>query len=539
MKETRSPEELISERNSLKKILTDINAKYLEKIEELSLIRRIGDALKDITDFSSVCRSIVTIIQQQLDPDNCSLMIVDEDRGEIVLRAAKGPYDAAAACFDEAAETTRFAGGESIAGIVARSGRSLTVQDVLEDARFAHRPSMKVQVRSLMCIPLVAGERVVAVLNLSHTTPNAFTPDKERLLSIIANSSATAIENTRLYEKLRESRDRLARENIDLKQELIKKFSSENIIGISKSFTDVLKKVEKVAGVDVNVLITGESGTGKELIARTLHYTSSRTAGPLVAVNCAALPESILESELFGIEKGVATGVERRTGKFELAHGGTIFLDEIGDMSLATQAKILRVLQERELQRVGGSKTIALDVRVLAATNRDLAEEIKKGAFREDLYYRLKVVEIHLPPLRQRSDDIPLLANFFLKDFCARHQVGERWFSREALALLRGSPWKGNVRELKNVVEQAAVLSGTEVIGPQDLCIAQDDSGTEVKVLIPESRLDYKAVVGEAAEQAERSLIQRALERSNNNRSRAARLLGIGRRTLLYKLDKL
>lgn len=539
MKESRSPEELISERNSLKKILTDINAKYLEKIEELSLIRRLGDALKDITDFSSVCRSIVTIIQQQLDPDNCSLMIVAEDRGEIVLRAAKGPYDAEAACFDEAAETTRFASGESIAGIVARSGQSLIVQDVLDDARFVQRPDMKVQVRSLMCIPLTAGERVVAVLNLSHTTPNAFTPDKERLLSIIANSSATALENTRLYDKLRESRDRLARENIDLKQELIKKFSSENIIGISKSFTDVLKKVEKVAGVDVNVLITGESGTGKELIARTLHYSSSRAAGPLVAVNCAALPESILESELFGIEKGVATGVERRAGKFELAHGGTIFLDEIGDMSLATQAKILRVLQERELQRVGSSKTITLDVRVLAATNRDLAEEIKRGAFREDLYYRLKVVEIHLPPLRQRSDDIPLLASFFLKDFCTRHQMGEKWFSREALSLLRSAPWKGNVRELRNVVEQAAVLSGSEVIGPQDLSLAQEDAGTEITVLIPENRLDYKAVVGEAAEKAEHSLIRRALERSNNNRSRAAKLLGIGRRTLLYKLDKM
>ncbi|MEI6126193.1 MAG: sigma-54 dependent transcriptional regulator, partial [Pseudomonadota bacterium] len=249
-------------------------------------------------------------------------------------------------------------------------------------------------------------------------------------------------------------------------------------------------------------------------------------------------PESLLESELFGVEKGVATGVEKRAGKFELAHTGTLFLDEIGDMSLATQAGILRVLQEKELQRVGGSKTIALDVRVIAATNKDLAEEIKKGAFREDLYYRLKVVEIHLPPLRDRSDDIPLLANFFLKEFCKKHSVGEKWFSREALAVLRSAPWKGNVRELKNVVEQAAILSGGEAIGPADFSLAQEENTSEIKVCIPDSRLNYKEVLTEVAEQAERSLIRRALEKSKNNKAKAARLLGIGRRTLLYKLDK-
>lgn len=532
-------EELISERNNLKKILTDINAKYLEKIEELSLIRRVGDSLKDITDFPSVCRSIVTIIQQEFDPDNCSLMIVDEDRGELVLRAAKGPYDRAAACIDETASTTRFKTGESIAGHAARYGKSILVRDVFSDERFLPRTDSKIKIRSLMCIPLIAGERVVAVLNLSHTAPDAFTANEERILSIFANSSATAIENTRLYEKLRESRDRLARENIDLKNELMRKFSSENIIGVSKSFSEVLKKAEKVAGVDVSVLITGESGTGKELIARTLHYTSPRAQGPFVAVNCAALPESLLESELFGVEKGVATGVEKRPGKFELANGGTMFLDEIGDMTLTTQAKILRVLQERELQRVGGSKTIALDVRVLAATNKNLADEINKGAFREDLYYRLKVVEIHLPPLRDRTDDIPLLVNYFLKEFCKKHDVGEKWFSRDALDILRNAPLKGNVRELKNIVEQAAILSGGEVISPNDFSLAKEDNPSEIKIFIPETRVDYKEILREVGEKTERRLIQQALKKSKNNKSKAAKLLGIARRTLIYKLDKM
>jgi len=530
--------DVITERINNEKTLTDINTKYLEKIEELSLIRRVGDALKDISDAASVCTAIVSIIQQELDPDNCSLMLVDEDSGELVLRAAKGAYDAQAVFLDAAAATTRFAPGGSIAGEAMRTGASVIVHDVHDDPRFLPLPAMKTQVRSLMCIPLGAGERVIGVLNLSHTAPGAFTPDKERILSIIANSSAAALENARLYEKLRESRDRLARENSDLRQELGKKFSPDNIIGASASFAEVLKKTEKVAAVDVNVLITGESGTGKELIARALHYASPRSQGPLVAVNCAALPESILEGELFGIEKGVATGVERRAGRFELADGGTIFLDEIGDMSLATQAKILRVLQEREVQRVGARRPVQINVRVIAATNRNLAEEITRGAFREDLYYRLKVVEISLPPLRERRDDIPLLANFFLKDVCARHNLGEKWFSREALTLLRGASWKGNVRELRNVVEQAAVLSNTETIRPQDLGLAPDGHAA-VRVLIPEGMLDYKEVLSQTVADAERCLIRRALEISGNNRSRAAKLLGIGRRTLLYKLERM
>lgn len=539
MKEPEKVKELAGERDSLKKILTDINSKYIEKIEELSLIRRVGDAHKDITDFVSVCKSIVAIIQQELDPDNCSLMMVDEEKGELVLTAVKGPYDDGAKFIEDSSATTRFRIGESIAGHVARSGKSILVQDVLSEKRFFTKKNNGVKIRSLMCIPLVAGERVVAVLNLSQNTPNAFNADKERILTIIANSSAVALENTRLYEKLRESRDRLVKENIGLKSELIRRFSPPNIIGSSASFAEVLGKVKKVAGVDVNVLIGGESGTGKELIARTLHYNSLRTDGPFVSVNCAALPDTLLESELFGIEKGVATGVEKRAGKFELADGGTIFLDEIGDMSIATQAKILRILQEREFQRVGGSRTIKLDVRVLSATNKNLEEEIKKGGFRADLYYRLKVVEIKLPPLRQRKDDIPLLANYFLKIYCKKHAVGEKWFSRESLDYLANAQWKGNVRELENVVEQAVVLSAGEIIGPKDIAIAKDKDSPDLRVFIPDNRLNYKETMKELALKAEKSLIQRALKEARNNKSKAARLLGIGRRTLLYKLEKL
>ncbi len=533
------PETLARERDNLKKILNDINAKYLEKIEELSLIRRIGDALKDITDFPSVCRSIVSIIQQELDPDNCSLMTVSDELGELTLQAAKGPYDREAVFIEPGADTTRFRIGEAVAGEAARTGSSISIQDVREDERFVVRKAGSVDIRSLISVPLVAGERVIAVLNLSHADPGAFAPETERILSIIANSSAAALENTRLYEKIKESRDRLARENVDLKNELKKKFSRENIIGTSDCFSEILKKVERVAGLEVNVLITGESGTGKELIARTLHYTSSRAAGPLVSVNCAALPENLLESELFGIEKGVATGVEKRQGKFELASGGTVFLDEVGDMSLATQARILRVLQERELQRVGGSKTISIDVRVIAATNRKLEEMIAEGTFREDLYYRLKVIEIRMPALRERPGDIPLLANHFLKNACRRHGLGEKWFSQNARNALCRAAWKGNVRELENVIEQAAILSPGEAIRPEDLALASVPGSAELSVSIPENVLDYHDALQQVSEAAERIMVERALARTGSNKTQAARLLGISRRTLMYKVGKM
>ncbi|MCP4713902.1 MAG: GAF domain-containing protein [Deltaproteobacteria bacterium] len=530
--------DLIRERDSLKKLHTDINTKYLEKIEELSLIRRVGDALQDITDFQSVCKSIVSIIQQELDPDNCSLMFVDDERGGLVLRAAKGPYDADARFIDDASSKVRFKSGESIAEHVTRAGSSVLINDVRQDDRFFKCADTEVTIRSLLCIPLVTGERVIAVLNLSHNEPGIFNTERERILAIIANSSATALENTRLYDRLRSARDRLAAENTSLKHELIEKYAPANIIGTSTAFSAILKKVEKLAGVEVNVLITGESGTGKELISRTLHYASPRADQPLVAINCAALPENLLESELFGIEKGVATGVDQRPGKFELADGGTLFLDEVGDMSLATQAKILRILQEQEFQRVGGSKTIKTNVRLISATNKDLLQAIQDGSFREDLFYRLNVVEIQLPPLRRRREDIIPLATFFLKSHCAKHKLGEKWFSREAQHTLENASWSGNVRELENVIEQAAVLSPAETIGPDDLAISRGVDRSQLQVLIPEETTDYKETLRKVTEKTESVLISNALARTGNNRTRAAQLLGISRRSLLYKIDK-
>ena len=268
--------------------------------------------------------------------------------------------------------------------------------------------------------------------------------------------------------------------------------------------------------MDVTVLVLGASGTGKEMVARALHHGGRRRDAPFVAVNCAALPETLLESELFGIERGVATGVERRAGVIERASGGTLLLDEIGDMSPVVQAKLLRVLQEREVTRVGGARPIPVDVRVVAATHRDLERAVQDGGFREDLYFRLKVATVRVPTLAERREDVPLLAHHFLARAAARHGRAGLRLSPEAVAALVARAWPGNVRELENVIEQAAVMAEGPVIGPAD----------------------YRGVVGAAVDHTERTLIARALAAAGQNRTRAARLLGIGRRTLLYKLKR-
>jgi two-component system response regulator HydG len=288
----------------------------------------------------------------------------------------------------------------------------------------------------------------------------------------------------------------------------------------------VLERVERIAPRGVSVLVRGESGTGKELVAKLIHFRSGRT-GPLIAVNCAALPETLLESELFGIEGGVATGVRARAGKFELANGGTLFLDEIGDMDTALQVKLLRALQEREVVRVGGSQPISIDVRLVAATHHDLEAAIQSGAFREDLYYRLKGVEIELPPLRDRREDIPHLVRQFAAEFCAKEGIAVPRFSREALALFLRHDYPGNVRELQNLIEGAISLSGPRI----EVDLLRSLIGAAANLAQP------VATGPEALDLAslERRHIQKVLQRVAGNKSAAAKLLGVDRRTLLRK----
>lgn len=325
----------------------------------------------------------------------------------------------------------------------------------------------------------------------------------------------------------------LKREVDELKSELKQKYTFKNIIGQSGVMQEVFKSVEKIVDSNVTVLIQGESGTGKELIARAIHYHSkTRSNKPFVAVNCTALPESLLESELFGHEKGAFTGaVGRRIGKFEQANSGTIFLDEVGLMSPTTQAKVLRVLQEREFERVGGAELIKVDVRVISATNRDLEEAMKKGEFREDLYYRISVFPIKLPPLRERKEDVPILAAHFLKKYNEQEKKEIEGISPEALELLMAYNWPGNVRELENAIERAVVLTTDKEIGHKELPVAVRSIG-EKKLYETDNTLSSWI------EKLEEEALRQALLENEGNISKTAKKLGIGRATIYRKAKK-
>ncbi len=319
---------------------------------------------------------------------------------------------------------------------------------------------------------------------------------------------------------------RLKEENIRLRKDLSRCYSAPNIVGESGEMKKVFSFIEKVAPSDSTVLIRGESGTGKELIATTIHYQSKRKGKPIIKVNCAALPEGLIESELFGHEKGAFTGaVRRKPGRFELAQGGTIFLDEIGDLPLSTQTKILRVIQEKTFERVGGTSTLAADVRILAATNKGLEQEVKVGRFREDLYYRLNVIPISLPPLRERREDLPNLMEFFMDKFRSKLSKNVR-LSREAVDALLAYDYPGNVRELENIIERCVTLAETDVIAGEELPIP----------LMKERQNDGRALLSGIAADAEKNHIVSVLKTVNGNRTKAAEVLGISRKTLWEKV---
>lgn len=330
-------------------------------------------------------------------------------------------------------------------------------------------------------------------------------------------------------------RSSLIKENRELKAKLQERYTFQNIIYGSPKMEDVMGLVARVAPSQATVLVRGESGTGKELIANAIHYASSRSEKPFVKVSCSAIPETLLESELFGHEKGAFTGaIQRRIGRFEEADGGTIFLDEIGDLSPSTQVKLLRILQEKEFQRLGSNLSLKIDVRVITATHRHLEEAMKKGLFREDLYYRLNVISIHLPPLRERKEDVPFLIDYFLKKYSEANQKKILDLSREARTLLLRYPYPGNVRELENLIERAVVLCRGEIITTQDLPFHLHEEKSE-KLW---ERSDIGKKLPESLEEIERDMIIKALHQHQGVQTRAAESLGISERVLRYKIKK-
>ena len=331
----------------------------------------------------------------------------------------------------------------------------------------------------------------------------------------------------------------LERENILLRQQLRKKYRFENFVGDSKPIQKVFELIEKVADTDSTVLITGESGTGKELIAKAIHYNSYRRDKPMVVINCGAIPEELLESELFGHEKGAFTGAHKsRVGRFELANEGTIFLDEIGDMSPNLQVKLLRVLQEQKFERVGSTRTIKVDIRTIAATNKNLINAVNKGTFREDLFYRLNVIPIKVPPLRNRKSDIPLLVDFFLKKFNKEKRKNVREFSSDAMDTLLQYDWRGNVRELENMVERVIILANGDELGLEDIPESIRGRAGTTKPLETTPPPRPGIPFDHAVEQYEKKLILHALSETNWVTTKAAKLLNMNRTTLIEKMKK-
>src|SRR6516225_7741908 len=410
-------------------------------LDKYTALLEISCRLNSERNFDQLLKLIADEATKHVDAERATIFILDKEKGELWAKIALGVSD-----------TIRFDARLGIAGAVLIAAKPLVVEDAYKSPLFY--PSIDsitgYHTRNILSVPLRTPKQdIIGVFQVLNKRAGKFTTEDEHFVQALANQAAIALENAQALTELENRQQELIEENANLRKEVEERFTSKSILGTSSKINDIRTVLDRTAETAVSVLITGENGTGKELSARAVHYMSTRRTKPFVALNCAALPESLVESELFGIERGVATGVERRLGKFEAANGGTLFLDEIGDLSLTAQAKLLRVLQEKVVEHVGGRKPIPVDVRILSATNKNLEAEIRKGTFREDLYYRLKVIQIQMPPLREIREDIPGLANYFLVNYCREMKMEPMNLAPEAARACTDYPWPGNVRELE------------------------------------------------------------------------------------------
>lgn len=438
--------------------------------------------------------------------------------------------------------------GEGITGKVVETGEPIAVPDSGEEPFFLNRPGVRGRdLRksriAFICVPVKIGQTVIGALSVDRLFDVKVSLDEDiRLLTLISSLIAQAVSAYQIREREKAS---LRSENLELKRELARKFHPGNIIGESKRMKDVYVAIDMVSRTRSTVLLCGETGTGKELVAHAIHYASLRSKGPFVKVSCAALPEKLLENELFGYEKGAIPGAAgSKPGRFGMADGGTLFLDEIGDIPAGMQGKLLRVLREKEFERVGGTKTFKVDIRLIAATKRDLEAAVREGKFREDLYYRLNVVPILLPPLRDRREDIPQLVTHFLKKSAMENNKPVKYISDAAMNYLMDYSWPGNVRELESVIEQAVILCKTDTIEEGLFPIPGRKNHPAVIDLKTMARGEPPAVSEDippggllaAVEGLEKRIIQAALRKTEGNQRRAAKMLGVTERILGYKI---
>ena len=484
-----------------------------------SVLLVLGDLVRREVDLDVLLEQVIDTVTRAMDADRGTFYLVDRARGELFSKAAHLPE----------LREIRLKIGQGIAGHVARTGESVSLSHSEGDPRFygAIDRATNYATRSMLCVPVHdrAGE-ILGVLQLLNKKGAAFDAEDEALLRALASQVAMIVERTSLYAQLRAPTGGPLR------------YRFNGVIGGGPRMRRVYDLVARAAGTDATVLITGETGTGKGLIARAIHYNSPRGARPFVAVDCASLPATLIENELFGHERGAYTGADQRqVGKFEAADGGTVFLDEIGELPLTLQSKLLRVIQDREFERVGGRKTLKVDVRILAATNRNLEDMVARQRFREDLYYRLRVLSLAMPPLRERGpEDLEQLAYHFLVVFAQRHNKPVARFTAAALARLHAHPWPGNIRELENCVEGAVVMSAGEALDASELPLPVDPASPAAARRPARGGVDLARLTWD---EMERVYIEAVLAAHAGNRSAAARAMGIGRATLLRKIKAL
>jgi len=499
-------------------------------LEKYTVLLDLSLRMNSERNFDQLLKLIADEAKKHVDAERATIFILDKHRGELWAKVALGVSD-----------TIRFDARLGLAGAVLIAGKSLVVEDAYKSPLFY--PSIDsltgFQTRNILSVPLrTAKQEIVGVFQVLNKRDGKFTTEDEHFVQALANQAAIALENTQTLTELENRQQELLEENQNLRREVEERFTTRSILGTSSKISDIRGLIERTAETNISALITGENGTGKELSARAIHYMSGRRGKPFVAVNCAALPDTLVESELFGIEKGVATGVERRVGRIESANGGTLFLDEIGDLSLTAQAKLLRVLQEREVDWVGGRRPVSIDVRLIAATNKDLKEEIQQNRFRQDLFFRLNVIHIHMPALREIRTDIPLLAMYFLKKYSREIGREIHSFSPEALKALTAYHWPGNVRELENEVKRSMVLATTREIRLQDLSESILEERLTVPDADPGTKLGDKQSLKDRVTKLEIQMIRDAMGQTESDRRRAAKMLGLSHQGLLNKLKR-
>jgi Nif-specific regulatory protein len=493
---------------------------------ELESLYRVSQVLSRSLDFSETLSEVLKTLNDTARMSHGMISLLDEESGDLLITAMHER--------PESVGPVRYKPGEGVIGSIMEHGEPVVLTRISDEDRFLNRLGVYDLDLPFIGVPILIGEQAAGVLSAQPLSDGKLMSEHERFLQMVANLIGQSV---RLAKKVEDERLALKMERDSLRRKVQGEHGFSNMVGHTRSMRLVFEQVRQVAKWNTTVLVRGESGTGKELIANAIHYNSPRVNGPFIKLNCAALPDTLLESELFGHEKGAFTGaVSLRKGRFEQAHGGTIFLDEIGEISPAFQAKLLRVLQEGEFERVGGVKTQVVDVRVVAATNKDLESEVQEGNFREDLYYRLNVMPILMPALRERKEDIPDLARY-LAGKLGKNQGRELVIEDSALAMLMRYDWPGNVRELENCLERASVMSSEGRIDVNAINLTglqsspqpstSSSSGYAPQVDIDDPDLD------------ERERVIAALEQAGWVQAKAARLLGMTPRQIGYRIQTL